>query len=322
MKKLLTIFLFICSVILFYSCEDDISPNTSFIEKYSLNCILGNDTASQIATIYYNYFVENRNPYTNETDPSVEGASVRISFADSAKVFQEGTAERSEGSRYHSPATYYYTDNFVPQPNTEYIIEAQMPNGKRLRGRTTTPDEVVFNQIESDTLIPPLNKDFILVKWEIESSDLYVAPLFTFIYFKNENGRNVRYVKRVPIKYLRQNGELVPYFPEPSYIPTIIVEMDAFDRALQEISEGDPIKSNYTILSFILEIRVYDVNLTSYYASIKEVPESFTLKLNESDFTNIEGGQGLFASFIKQRYAVKFSREYIQQFGYIPGLTD
>ncbi|MCB0743623.1 MAG: hypothetical protein KDC67_06950, partial [Ignavibacteriae bacterium] len=149
----------------------------------------------------------------------------------------------------------------------------------------------------------------------------YSSARFKFIYFKNENGKQVRYEKEVPRTYVLENNVYVPYYPVPSYLQRINVEMIAFDRAMAEISEGDPDKKNYTILTFILEILVYDKNLTAYYASRSELGESFAITTNESDYTNISGGRGIFGSFIKQRFAVRFTHEYIKSFGYEPGLT-
>ena len=145
--------------------------------------------------------------------------------------------------------------------------------------------------------------------------------LLVFFLIKNENGKQVRYEKEVPRTYVLENNVYVPYYPVPSYLQRINVEMIAFDRAMAEISEGDPDKKNYTILTFILEILVYDKNLTAYYASRSELGESFAITTNESDYTNISGGRGIFGSFIKQRFAVRFTHEYIKSFGYEPGLT-
>ncbi|OGU62946.1 MAG: hypothetical protein A2V66_10100 [Ignavibacteria bacterium RBG_13_36_8] len=323
MKRKIFLSLLIVAAFALCTCEEDFNPYGDLRNNYILNCIISNDTTIQFATITHSYMVENVNPLSYTTDPVVEGADIRISFDDSARVFSQSTKERTDQSRYTTPASFYYSANFNVVSDKRYVIDAHLSNGIRLRGETTTPPPVAFDPWRCDTLIPSVGKDWVGVYWNIPRQDLYVSSVFKVYYFKrDENGIAVRYSKSVPVKYIQQGNEFVPHFPEPSYASMIYVEVDAFTRALQEISEGDPNKENYIILAFILEVRIYDENLTSYYAAQREVPESFTLKLDESDYTNIEGGLGVFGSYIKQRKAVKFSHEYIRSFGYIPGLTE
>lgn len=322
MKSIFLSILFTTLLLSILSCEENFSPYGNGEEIYILNCVLNPDTSFQTATLSHSYHYEDINPYNYITDPAVSGANIRISYEDEAAIFTEGRTVRADASRYGDSAVYYYVNDFSIVPGKEYIIDVHLPNGKRLRSKTKTPDEIEFNLFKCDTLIPPANKDWVGVYWNTPYQDLYAASVFKVYYFKNENGVKVRHEKRVPVKYIKKGDEYAPHFPEPSYAGMIYVEMDAFTRALLEISEGDPNKENYIILAFILEVRIYDENLTSYWASTTEVAESFTLKLDESDFTNIEGGLGIFGSYIKQRKSVKFSHAYIESFGYIPGLTE
>ncbi|MFC2133062.1 DUF4249 family protein [Bacteroidota bacterium] len=322
MMKNIIFSLMAVSVFALCSCEEDFDPYGDLRNKYILNCVINNDTTTQFATISKSYLVESSNPASYTEDPAVTGAEIVISFDDSAAVFGEEMVEREDVSRYPNPASVYSTHNLKTEANKEYRLSALLPDGKRMRASTIAPPPVQFNITGSDTLIPPVEKDWVAVYWEIPRQDLYVASVFKVYYFKKENGVNVRYEKRVPVKYVQQGDEYIPHFPEPSYANMIYAEMNAFTRALQEISEGDPDKENYKILAFILEIRVYDENMTSYYAAQREVSESFTLKVDESDYTNIEGGFGIFGSYCLQRKAVKFSHAYIESFGYIPGLTE
>jgi len=320
-KKKISFLCFLTAIIL-CACKEDFELYGDLNEEYVLNCILSADSTNQTATITKSYFADFANLNSVRDDPTITGTAIRISFSDSVKIFTQKIVERKDNSRYPDSATIYNTTNFTPQPSTDYIIDAHLPDGRRLRAKTRTPDPISFDLYKCDSLIPMPHKDWIGVYWEPPAEDQYVAAAYKIYYFKKENSQKVRYEKRVPVKYIKKGDAYLPYFPEPSYSPMILVEVDAFARALQEISEGDPNKENYIILAFILEVRIYDRNLTTYYAAQKEVPESFTLKVDESDYSNIEGGLGIFGSFIKQRKAVKFSHTFIEQFGYTPGLTE
>lgn len=302
------------------ACEDNLNPFQKGEDKFIFNCVLKNDRSEQSAFLSKSYFVDNFDPLSNLDDHSVKDAYVRVFFGDSVKIFSDSLVEKFNFDNSYT-LTNYYNNNFLTKPDTKYDLEIVLNDGRKITSTTTTPKTVVFSS-KSDGLIPPPNKKFIRVSWESKAEQLYTAARFIFVYFKNENGVQVRYEKEVPRTYAFENGEYKPFFPEPSYDSYIQVEINAFDRALKEISIGDPNKSNYTILAFILEILVYDKNLTAYYAAKTELGDGFSITTNESDFSNIKGGRGIFGSFIKQRRAVKFSLDYINSFGYIPGLTE
>lgn len=314
--KLLYIILF--AILFFAGCEDDLNPFADAEETFILNCVLKNDRPFQSAYFSTSYFVDNFDPLSNTEDHSIKDAYIRIFFDDSVKIFSDTllTASNDESS-----TTSYFHNNFFTYPDTDYELEAILNDGRKITATTTTPKEVRFLPT-GDTLIPPVNSNTVGVSWSSPNEQHYTAARFKFIYFKNENGNQVRYEKEVPRAVIYENGEYEEYFPEPSYDSYIEVEMNAFDKALEEISEGDPNKENYTILAFIVEILIYDRNLTAYYASKAELGESFSITTNESDYSNIDGGRGIFGSFIKQRKAIKFSLDYINSFGYIPGLTE
>lgn len=300
-------------------CEDNLNPFFQKEDTFILNCVLKNDRSVQTALLSKSYFVDNFDPSSYNEDQSIKEAYIRIFFDDSVKIFRDTLVSKSENSV--NTITSYFNDNFSTKPNTEYNLEAVLNDGRKITSTTTSPKTVTF-KYTSDNLIPPPNKRTVRVSWNSEETKLYTAARFKFIYFKKENGIDVRYEKEVPRAYAIENGEYKAYYPEPSYDNSITVEMNAFDRSLREISEGDPNKENYTILAFILEILVYDKNLTAYYASKTELGESFSITTNESDFSNINGGRGIFGSYIKQRKAVKFTLDYINSFGYTPGLTE
>lgn len=318
MKKLLKHFLGILIIILNLSCEDDLNPFVKGEDVYILNCVLKNDRAYQTAFLSKNYFVDNFDPKSDTNDHSISNSYIRIFFDDSVKIFSDTLLQKSENSNQN--ITAYFNNNFLTKPDTEYELEAILNDGRKLRATTKTPKKVSFNS-DSDKIIPPVEKNFVTIFWD-DNQRLYTAARFLIIYSKFENGISVRYQKEVPRKYVFENSQYIPYFPEPSYSDEINVEMSTFNKAMEEISNGDENKENYTIFSFILEILIYDQNLTAYYASKAELDEGFSVTTDASDFSNIIGGRGIFGTFIKQKFSIKFTQEYIKSFGYKPGLTE
>jgi hypothetical protein len=60
-----------------------------------------------------------------------------------------------------------------------------------------------------------------------------------------------------------------------------------------------------------------DRNLSAYYSSVAKIGDSFSLRLDEVDFSNIEGGFGIFGSLNVQKLVMFFREGYLEEnFGY------
>ncbi len=309
------------SCLLFLSCDDNFNPYGTPRQEYVLNCILGDDKSSQNAYLTKTYFVENDKLNSRIDDVAITGADVRISFLDSVKVLKQGLVARVDSSRFGSKTVYYLADKFTPRPGIEYRIDVLLPNNKRMSASTKTPSDNLLYYNKGDYLVPPVDREYVVCKWD-NNPDYYIAPNYVFYYFIHSGGETTVHEKRVPVNYIQKEGKSIPVFAEPTHNSGITINMSTFDRAMREISEGDADKSKYEILGFVLEFRIFDKNLTNYYASVNEVTENFAVNLDEGDFTNITGGRGVFGSYITKYFIMKFSHTYIRSFGYEPGLTE
>ena len=84
---------------------------------------------------------------------------------------------------------------------------------------------------------------------------------------------------------------------------------------LNTISEGKN-KNNFVILSAILEIKVFDKNLSAYYLSVGRLVDDYSIRLDSREFSNIQGGFGIFGSYYNQKMAIVFDDEYLKILGY------
>ncbi len=299
------------------SCDDSIDPFGEFQDNYALTCILKSDTTFQIATLSHNYRGDGFDPFGNTDDPSIIGADIRVWLGDSVYVFRDTSVARIDASRYTTPFNFYYNNKFIIEPNENLEIEVLLQNGRRLKSYSRSPGEIFFDD-ESDVIIPAVSSELVKFIWNQQDEGSFFSPQLTIRYFQNVNGNTEDKLKIVPIKYAEKNGALIPLFPQPSNKTTIIYELDAISRALEEISDGDPNKDNYTILqSPAFELIAFDLSLSRYVSSTNQTFDDLTVTVNESDFTNVEGGLGVFGSYTKKNYdRIKFQPGYIESFGY------
>jgi len=321
-KKIPTLFLLLSALVFLSSCDDIFNPKGEYDERYALNCIIRSDTMFQVATAYKSYNVSGIDPYENTTDSFIDGVFLRMWNGDDLYVFRDSTMERPPGSRYDTPIKYYYIDEYIPSPGDKLEIEALLPNGRRLRSFTTIPSEVRKNFQNCDNTIPSDDKNFIRVEWIPNEVGQVFMPTMNIFYYKLENGQKIRHLKIVPWELVLQNGvekEIQPYPSKASYVD---FKMELIDRAMKEISGDDPAKENYIILTAIIDLLVFDRNLSGYYSSVASVSDEFSIRLDEIDFSNIDGGFGVFGSYFKQKFVLFFDKLYIESFGYIDGIDN
>ena len=238
-------------------------------------------------------------------------------MGDSVYVFRDTSVARIDTSRYTTSFNFYYNSKFIIEPNENLEIEVLLQNGRRLKSYSRSPGEIYFDN-ESAVIIPSVNSELVKFIWNQQIEGIFYSPQLTIRYLQNINGNSVEKLKIVPLKYVEQNGNLVPLIPQPTNKTTIIYELDAVNRALEEISEGDPNKDNYTILQRpAFELIALDLNLSRYVSSTNQTFDDLTVTVNESDFTNVEGGLSVFGSYMKKNYnRIKFQPGYIESFGY------
>ncbi len=317
MKRFLFPAFIINLVMISFSCEESFNPKTDFVQQYAMFSIVSGDTSYQYAFIEQSYNVEGYDPASYTGNPFVKGADVKIKYQDKEYILSDSlsTIDNSEFD-------FYYTDSLQPEPNKLLEITATLQNGKILSGSTITPKSNTLSfhvqDVVSDSYIEQKSGGLFFI-WQISGEDttgILYLPKLKINYFKKVNGINEKYSIEVPISYFQNGDKYLPNYPIVSGETTLTYEMDAINRAMNKISEGDPNKSDYTIIDANFDLLLLDNNLAPYYLTIQTFLDGFTVILDQQDYSNISGGFGVFGSFFRRVHHLSFSRDYVISFGY------
>lgn len=310
-------------VVLTFSCEENLNPYGSLEEKYVLNCVIRGDSTFQVATLTKSYMATNGDPYSYTDDPAIKGATIRLWNGNDKVVFLRDTSiSEPETSNYDRPYSAYYTNSFQPKSNSKVEIEAILPNGKILRSQAYVPAQVMVFPSSSTQQIPPEEGNDLFIKWSSDQKNPVFIVRLAIYYFKHEDGQKKRNVFTIPLNYVSYNNDFIPIYPKPQSETIYAVSMETVNKAMQQISEGDENKGRYEILSCIAEVLSLNEELSFYYNGTARSSDSYSIKLDETDYSNIENGSGLFGIYLRSYMLLRFKHEYIYSFGYIPGLAD
>lgn len=316
MKNLLVFIGILLLTFLVISCEENFSPKSYFAEKYILYCVMNVDSAKQTAALLKSYDVEGFDPYTNTESSFVSGADIRVRQKDRVFFMKDTSAIIESASRYPVPINFYYVENFLSIGNDSIEIVAILPSGKKLYGISKAPDIVSFNT-SNDKILPPEDKSLISFSWNSNEPNRWYLPKFEFFYIKN----GITQKKVIPVTYKLENGTWKPVYPAITNNSYVNFTFSALDSSFAQISKGDPNKSGYKILGAVLSLLIFDEPLSNYYSTTNGFLDDFTVVLDENDYTNITGGLGILGLYKEQRTGVIFKVEYIESFGYRPGLN-
>lgn len=321
--------LIITAALISVSCEDTLSPKAEFKEEYTMYGILKVDTTFQTVYLSRSYQVDGFNGLENRTDPAIEGADVKMNVVrgrDTLKyTLQPASAPRNDVSRYNTPVKYYAINNYKPSDGDKVLITARLAGGKVLNSSTLVPPMSYLYYETSTANYDPLGEEgggFTGIKftWKFLSHQYnttanYFAPRFELVYHKADNPSNKIRVK-VPLYFVPNDGIELPLYPNVSTATTVQFYGDSIEKVLRTISAGDNNKANYVIDIAEFTLLLMDKNLASFLAAENTFADEFSTRIDAADFTNIDGGLGLFGSVATKKTKVKIAKTYIDTFGY------
>lgn len=322
MKRMFLFGFLICFALLTLSCEENISPNGKFQPEYVLYCLINADSTFQTAYISSSYKADNCDPNSVKSDPALTGAYVYLIVnGHTVYKFQEGTTVRSDTSRYGPTLKYYYTD-YKPIGGDRIEIKAALMNGGALRSTLIIPN-ISYLRLFPVGAVPYnpaniMNKslDFIWLCDNVYSDqDYYFYSRLQLVYTKDDEPGKIIKVT-MPIYYATNYGSLLPVYPKlskdciTSYFP------DGIKNFLESISAGDEQKDKYTIHECEFTLKLAEKNLADYMAAISDFQDEFSIRIDPTEWSNIENGHGVFGAYSVKKAKLKIDKNFIASLGY------
>ena len=140
------------------------------------------------------------------------------------------------------------------------------------------------------------------------------------IYYKIDEGSS--YVDKkilVPLALyytFDESGNLIPHNAELSFNNSCLTTLKTINETMQKISSNDPNKKDYIITKVLFNVISLDPDLSKFYSAYNSYTEDFSIKLRQTDYTNVGGGKGIFGVYYKFSIPLTVDDFYIRSFGY------
>lgn len=297
------------------ACDDEFAPKIPFEEKYFVYTALKGDSTKQILVVARSYDVTNFDPKSNTSAPEIPGCLVEVVQDGITYRFRDTLIDRPDTSRYGPKMAAYVSTGLIPGAEKPLEAKIILPNGKLLTSSTTVPPQLY---IEKSVFAIGYDRNSTYnggytLQWRTPDLFLYVPKVE--IFYMRDDKPGVFKIE-VPMEYRIVNKKLEVVYPAVSTNRFVSFDYNAIDSVMNKISEGYDFKGMFRVLRAEIRLLVYDTNFAKYYSSVNGYLDQYSVRLDENVFTNINGGLGVFGSYMMTKEILLFDLDYVASFGY------
>jgi len=311
-------------------CDDAFSPKGAILESPILYCVLEISPLQEYytvsATLTSVYDVEGFNPHINTVDPTIERATISLVNGSRNYQLQETLLPRPAGSPYAGCWHIYRATRIYIRTQDSLRLTARLPDGRELSALTTVPSYKPVSTFPLygrgvTTQLPSLyfGSAWIITWEDFAHEDHLFFPRLELVYEVSTPSGPMSQGREVPLRYVSQGESLVPLYPQVTSSRELAFDFAAIDATMAAISEGDPDKARYRVIGFSFDLIELDFALSRYYASVNGSLDQLSIRLEETVFTNISGGHGVFGTSMANSRSFSVNAEYAASFGYSAG---
>lgn len=310
MKKTIGI---LAAILFLTSCQQTFEPNGKYEERMIVFSVLRSSTDTQYVRVYSTYDPSTNNPLTHSTDTEVTDAVVTIVGGTDTIRFHDTLVVRKDTTTlYGKFLRTFVAYKFTPKPNVEYRLRAASPSKGTVTSTITSfPIGSVFalGNAQSTLSTPQSPTSDTSIRIQVQLALNVPAYLTRFIlrYKEFVGGVWVIREREVP-QYIRKGttfNDFTPFYPEIMLRGQNSTGLFAGQETVSFTKESymatvrllkytiGPSRIEFDGAYFVLD--QLNQSLFSYYSATNQTSDKISIRLDQIDYTNIEGGFGLFA---------------------------
>jgi hypothetical protein len=309
-------------------CDDAFSPKGPLAETPILYCVLEVRPIQEryviTATLSSVYDAPGYTPGTNTDDPTIGRAAISLLVGRSSVYpLAETLIRRPTESPYGDCWHVYRATQVQIRTRDTLRLSALLPDGRQLSAMTVVP---TYRPVSTFPLYPRgvttrLNSLYFGSAWVINWDDLahedhLFFPRLQLIYEVSTDSGTIGGGRDVPLRLVPTGSGALPVYPQVTSTRELAFEFAAIDATMEAIADGEPDKSRYRVSGFVFDLVELDFPLSRYYASINGSLDQVSIRLEESVFTNIANGQGVFGTSMANSRSWEVESDYAAEFGY------
>ena len=288
---------FMCS-----GCENNFSPTGNFQKQLVVYGVLSNRSDSQYVRIYTTYNPPGNNPAEHATDTGVHGANVTMTDDSTTYVLKETAIPRDDTTRYSSDIVGYVAFPCRLRTGKTYSLAIASDQGYATAIVSVPAHGYLYFDKEYIFEYPRSTTDDISVTTGVSGGALgYLVRLF--VNFDVMVGQNWEH-RRLEVPSFGDSLMTPGAYGYPTLTLRsensfdVVFGHDAYLGLLKEQIER-PYGKSYRLTSATFVLTQVEPNLCNYYNTVNAFQDTYSIRLDQPDFTNIVGGVGVFGAMVE-----------------------
>lgn len=288
------------------ACEVPFTPKGEFRRAVAVYGILSDRTDTMLVRVFETYDPPDFDPLAHGVDEPVRGAEVDVSDGIVSIRLDEATRPRWDVSRYSDSVVVYQTAPAQIQEAVTYALSIRTADGRQFAAATTVPGSGLVEIVNPSALITTSVFPTIQIR-SVLSPAARGFRIRCFVRFEIlENAQWIPYEREIPRQVESPDTpkerwhyhELTRRTSDGGSSQEVISFMsDAYRRGLGAIDREFSGQSlRWVSVAFIL-VQV-DLHLYNYYNTANAFRDPYTTRVDQPDYSNIEGGVGVFGAMI------------------------
>jgi hypothetical protein len=317
-------FLIVFLFLTLWSCNQPFDPRAPYRDRLIVYSVLSNDRQQQFVRLFTTYDSDDFNPSSVTAENPVIGAMVVISPAGFGSIQGTDTVlSRPDTSRYRSPLNAYVFPLQI-QYGTVYTLAATTPLGA-VGSVVRMPGQGFLAYTGVSVLRQPINSagtaEIVITGALGQFASAFVVRM-TLEYDVTDSTGTVSKSTEVPASFPTiQTEEAVPLFDysRPSYPVLQRIGGNTFRAgfrnyayifALESIKNREAGKS-ITYRKAMFTLVQAEENLFKYFSVTNSFQDSLSIRLDQPQFTNINGGLGVFGAYAVDTVSFSYQSTFI-----------
>ena len=299
------------------SCDESFNPGAAFQPRMVAYSVLTTESDTQYVRVYSTYLPPNNNPANNPNETSVTDAVVKIVgtnplYDGRTYDFQSLELKRPQQGRYKDSIGVYHSFPFKPIRGASYKLTVASPTYGTATADLTLPTRGTIQFVDPFVLENPWTYPHDL-QVSIKLSNLVDAFLVRlYVEYNVHNPQTdlwISYRTEVPLKAVEISKVLGVYeysFPELTRRQTpkntgfsssntdgFSFQVGAYQSVIYRIVSQVDRSDFKKVVCYLVQA---DEQLYRYYEEANRFNDKNSIRLDQPNYTNIQGGIGLFAS--------------------------
>lgn len=307
-------YLLLC--ILLFGCEEPFDPKGAFEETLVVYSLLTNKADTQYVRLYSTYDTGGYDPLENSSDTPVRNAGVRMSEGQHTYFFRETMLERQDKSRYTSDIPAYAAFPFRAEPGKTYSLSIDAQSNRRATATVTVPSHGTID-VENKALASDpwrAGEDLTLrIQLSNAAKGFLLRMYLEYDVFVPGTGWEAR-ANELPTVFSKEDSLATYDGTYPSLMrrtsPLINFNVPLGSNSYEYVHF--PIGNYRTLIKLVrnayhtdnlrfkhLSIRLVQVDqmFYNYYNIANGFGDQASIRVDQPDVSNIQGGIGLFGAF-------------------------